>query len=78
MAMTSSTTSGKKTLFFRDTRDHQEHDTKNRLSIPAPSSEKPLAEIIPLKKKLTLDVGTILMDPPGRFRLRTRIPTVKL
>jgi len=40
----------KKSLFFRDTRDNQEHDTKNRLSIPAPSSEKPLAEIIPLKK----------------------------
>ena len=25
-------------------------DTKKRLSIPAPSSEKPLTEIIPLKK----------------------------
>ena len=44
----------KKSLFFRDTRDHQEHDTKNRLSIPATSSEKPLAEIISVKKKLTL------------------------
>ena len=44
----------KKSLFFRDTRDHQEHDAKNRLSIPTTSSEKPLAEIISVKKKLTL------------------------
>ena len=40
----------KKCLFFRDTRDHQEHDAKNRLSIPSPSPEKPLAEITRLKK----------------------------
>ena len=39
-----------KTLFFRDTRDNQGHDTKNRLSKPIPSSEKPLAEIIRLKE----------------------------
>ena len=39
----------KKTLFFRDTRDHPEHDAKNRLSLPSPSSEKPLAEIDELK-----------------------------
>ena len=43
----------KKSLFFRDTRDHQEHDAKNRLSIPTTRSEKPLAEIISVKKKLT-------------------------
>ena len=40
----------KKRLFFRDTRDHQEHDTKNRLSIPGPSPEKLMAEIHRLKK----------------------------
>ena len=40
----------KETLFFRDTRDHQEHDTKNRLSIPGPSPEKLMAEIHQLKK----------------------------
>jgi len=39
-----------KSLFVRDIRDNQEHDTKNRLSIPIPSSEKPLAEIIRLKE----------------------------
>ena len=43
----------KKPLFFRDTRDNQEHDTKTRLSIPGPSPEKPVAEIDQLKK-LTL------------------------
>ena len=40
----------KKCIIFRDTRDHQEHDAKNRLSIPGPSSEKPVAEIAQLKK----------------------------
>ena len=40
----------KKRLFFRDTRDHQEHDTKNRLSIPGPSPEKLMAEIHRLKE----------------------------
>ena len=40
----------KKSLFFRDTRDNQEHDAKKRLPIPGPSSEKPLAEIHRLKK----------------------------
>ena len=40
----------KKSLFFLDTRDHQEHDTKNRLSIPGPSPEKRMAEIHELKK----------------------------
>ena len=39
-----------KSLFFRDIGDNQEHGTKNRLSIPIPSSEKPLAEIIRLKE----------------------------
>ena len=40
----------KMSLFFRDTRNDQEHDVKTRLSIRVPSSEKPLAEIIRLKK----------------------------
>ena len=39
----------KKTLFFRDTREHPEHDAKNRLSLPSPSPEKPLAKIDDLK-----------------------------
>ena len=39
----------KKTIIFRDIRDHQEHDAKNRLSIPGPSSEEPVAEIHQLK-----------------------------
>ena len=38
-----------KILIFRDTRDHPEHDAKNCLSLPSPSSEKPLAEIDELK-----------------------------
>ena len=37
-------------LFFRDTRDNQEYDAKDRLSIPGPSPEKPLAEIDRLKE----------------------------
>ena len=40
----------KKSIIFRDTRDHQEQDTKTRLSIPGPSPEKPVAEIDQLKK----------------------------
>ena len=40
----------KKSLFFRDTRDNQEYDAKNRLSIPSPSPEKLVAEIARLKK----------------------------
>jgi len=40
----------KKSIIFRDTRDHHEHDAKNRLLIPGPSSEKPVAEIDQLKK----------------------------
>ena len=40
----------KKSLFFRDTRDNQEYDAKNRLSIPGPCPEKPVAEIARLKK----------------------------
>jgi len=39
----------KKSLIFRDTRDHTEHDAKSRLSLPSPSPEKPLAEIDHLK-----------------------------
>ena len=37
-------------MIFRDTTDKLEHDAKNRLSIPSPSSEKPVAEIDQLKK----------------------------
>ena len=40
----------KKSIIFRDTRDHQEYDAKNRLSIPGPGPEKPVAEIDELKK----------------------------
>ena len=40
----------KKSIIFRDTTEHQEHNTKNRLSIPSPSSEKPVAEIDEVKK----------------------------
>ena len=46
----------KKSLFFRDTRDNQEHDAKNRLSIPGPSPEELLAEVLSLKRKLTLGI----------------------
>ena len=59
----------KKSLFFRDTRDHQEHDAKNRLSIPTTSSEKPLAEIISVKKKLTLELEiTFLFQVPRKIQ----------
>ena len=44
----------KKSLFFRDTREHPEHDAKNRLSISITGSEKTLAEIESVKRKLTL------------------------
>ena len=40
----------KKSLFFRDTREHLEHDAKNRLWISITSSEKTLAEIESVKK----------------------------
>ena len=40
----------KKSIIFRDTTDNQEHGAKNRLLIPGPSSEKPVAEIHELKK----------------------------
>ena len=40
----------KKSLFFQDTRDNQEYDAKNRLSIPGPSPEKLMAEIDRLKE----------------------------
>ena len=39
-----------KSIIFRDTTDNQEHDAKNRLSIPSPSSEKPVAEVLSVKK----------------------------
>ena len=39
----------KKSDTFRDTTDNQEHDAKNRLLIPGPSSDKPVAEIHQLK-----------------------------
>ena len=51
----------KKSIIFRDTRDHHEHDAKNRLLIPGPSSEKPVAEIHQLKKnRPQLLFGTLL------------------
>ena len=43
----------KKSLFFRDTRENPEHDAKNRLSISITGSEKTLAEIESVKRKLT-------------------------
>ena len=46
----------KKFLFFRDTREHPEHDAKNRLSISITGSEKTLAEIESVKRKLTLSL----------------------
>ena len=49
----------KKAIVFRDTRDHQEHDAKNRLSIPSPSSEKPVAEIDQLKKTDLRQMGKL-------------------
>ena len=39
----------KNPLFFQDTRDHPEHVAKNCLSLPSPSTEKPLAEIDQLR-----------------------------
>ena len=44
----------KKSLFFRDTRDHPEYDTKVRLSISGPSFSEVLAEVESVKRKLTL------------------------
>ena len=44
----------KKYLFFQDTREHPEHDAKNRLSLSITGSEKTLAEIESVKRKLTL------------------------
>ena len=43
-----------KSLFFLDTRDHQEYDTKKRLSISGPSFSEVLAEVESVKRKLTL------------------------
>ena len=48
----------KKSIIFRYTREHQEHDTRNRLSISSLSSEKPVAEIDQLKK-LTLKIEVL-------------------
>ena len=56
----------KKSLFFRDTREHPEHDAKNRLSLPSPSPEKPLAEIHELKKT---DLRNSLGNPRYNNRL---------
>ena len=49
----------KKSLFFRDTREHPEHDAKNRLWISITSSEKTLAEIASVKKKTDLIFGKL-------------------
>ena len=37
-------------VIIRNTRNKSEHDAKNRLSLPGPSPEKLMAEIIRLKK----------------------------
>ena len=52
----------KKSLFFRDTRENQEYDAKNRLSIPSPSPEKPVAEIARLKKNLSQKLPEIVLS----------------
>ena len=49
----------KKRLFFRDTRQVQEHDAKVRLFISGPSPEKPLAEIDQLKKNRPQTFGQV-------------------
>ena len=51
----------KKSLFFRDTRDHPEHDAKNRLSLPCPSPEKSLAEIDELKNNRPYDPNSCVI-----------------
>ena len=48
-----------KSIVFRDTRDSQEHDAKNRLSIPSPSPSEPVAEVESVKKKLTLEINQL-------------------
>ena len=53
--------STKNSLFFRDTRDHPEHDAKNRLSLPSPSPEKPLAEIDELKNNRPYDPNSCVI-----------------
>ena len=52
----------KKFVFFLETRYNLEHDAKNRLSIPSPSSEEPMAEVESVKKKLTLAKRLNLSD----------------
>ena len=54
----------KKSIIFLDTRDHQEHDAKVRLSIPSPSPEKLKAEIIQLKKT---DLSINLKTPQRKY-----------
>ena len=36
----------KKSIIFQDTRDHREHNAKNRLSIPSPSSPDPWHKLL--------------------------------
>jgi len=62
-----------KSLFFRDTREHPEHDAKNRLSISNTGSEKTLAEIESVKRKLTL---TNFVS--GAFQQRIFTPSNKI
>ena len=54
----------KKSIIFQDTRDHQGHDTKNRLSIPGTSPEESVAEIDQLKKS---DLSNLPLKIPLKF-----------
>ena len=54
----------KKSIVLWDTRDSQEHDAKNRLSIPSPSSWEPVAEVESVKKT---DLRS--SDPNSNFEL---------
>ena len=46
-------TTFRKSIILQDIRDYQEHDAKNRLLIPFPSSEESLKEVISAKRKLS-------------------------
>ena len=60
-----------KSIVFRDTRDSQEYDAKNRLSIPSPSSLEPVAEVESVKKKLTLTIFLHVIYLNNRYITRS-------
>ena len=60
----------------------QEHYAKNRLPIPDPSPEKPVAEIIPLKKSdlsstSILTRSTLCYEPNGKFSEPRHVPVLR-